>query len=281
MGHEFSLAHLTVLHSSPPEMVEIAARTGYAYIGIRMTAVTNNEPVYPLMSDPAMMRETKARMADTGVRVLDIELARMGPDTEPETFLAFLDAGAELGAGHVIAQLPDPNRERATERFARLCDLARQFGLNVNLEFVSWTETPDLHAAAAVVKAVDRPNAGLLVDTIHFSRSNCSLEHLRKLPRHWFKTSQVCDAPKEAPTTVEGLIHAARCERLFPGEGGLDVLGIAASMPAGIPYSLEIPGVTLEKEVGAEEYARRAIRAAEKHFAGLHGIGLEKAAAAQ
>jgi hypothetical protein len=29
MTHEFSLAHLTVLQCSPPEMVTIAARAGY------------------------------------------------------------------------------------------------------------------------------------------------------------------------------------------------------------------------------------------------------------
>ena len=93
MDFEFSLAHLPVLQCTPPEVVEIAAETGYQFVSLRMTAVTPTEPTYPLMDDREMMKATKARLADTGVRVLDIELARMDPDTEPEAYLSFLEAG--------------------------------------------------------------------------------------------------------------------------------------------------------------------------------------------
>ncbi len=33
----FSLAHLTVLNVPPPEMIRVAARTGYDCVGLRMT----------------------------------------------------------------------------------------------------------------------------------------------------------------------------------------------------------------------------------------------------
>lgn len=267
MGYEFSLAHLTVLQCTPPEMVEIAAKTGYQYVSLRMTAVTPNERTYPLMTDRKMMQETKARMADTGVGVLDIELARLDPATEPEAYLAFLEAGGELGARAVIGQIPDPNRERATERFARLCDLAQPFGLTVDLEFPSWTETPDLKSAATVLEAVNRPNAGLLVDTLHFDRSRSSLQDLKNIPRDWFHFVHLCDAPGEIPTTTAGLIHTARADRNFPGEGDLNLRAILACMPV-VPYSLEIPNDSLIKKLGPEEFARRAIRASEKYLAG-------------
>ncbi len=265
MGYEFSLAHLTVLQCTPPEMVEIAAKTGYQYVSLRMTAVTPNERTYPLMDNRKMMRETKARLADTGVRVLDIELARMDPATEPETYLSFLEAGGELGARCAIGQVPDPDRERAKERFARLCDLAEPFGLTIDLEFPSWTETPDLKAAASVLAAVTRPNAGILVDILHFDRSRSSLEDLKNLPREWFHFVHLCDAAKEIPTTTEGLIHTARADRCYPGEGGLNLRDILDCMPT-VPYSLEIPNDILMKELGPEEFARRAIRAAEKYL---------------
>jgi len=268
MAHQFSLAHLSVLTSSPPEMVEIAARTGYTFVSFRLTAVTTTEHVFALQNDRALMNETKARLADTGVKVLDIELARMPAEIEPETYVPVLEAAAELGARHLLAQLPDPNRERATARFARLCDLARPYGLTVDLEYPSWTDTPNLAAAAAVVRAVNRPNAGILVDTLHFDRAQDSVDELRKLPREWFHFAQVCDAPAERPTTVEELIHTARSERLFLGEGGLDVRGILGAMPH-VPYSLEIPTDTLALTVSAEERARRSIRAAEKYLATL------------
>jgi hypothetical protein len=44
----FSLAHLTVLGLPPPEMVRVAARTGYRYVGLRLIAVTDTSPGYAL-----------------------------------------------------------------------------------------------------------------------------------------------------------------------------------------------------------------------------------------
>jgi len=272
MKHEYSLAHLTVLMLAPPRMVDVAARAGYRYVGLRLNRVTPAEPLYPLITDHELMRETKNRLADTGVDVLDIELARMDPANGPRSYLPLLEAGAELGARHVITQLPDPDRRRATERFAEICDLARPLGLGIDLEFPSWTETPDLAAAAKVLQAADQPNAFILVDTLHFDRSNSRIEDLKKLPPEWFRFVHVCDAPQEKPDTKEGLIHTARSERLFPGDGGIDVRGILACLPPGIPYALEIPGDTLAGRIGLEEYARRALQRAEEHLVGAGQI---------
>jgi sugar phosphate isomerase/epimerase len=267
MDFEFSLAHLTVLQCPPPEMITIAAKAGYRYVSLRLTAVTSQEQTYPLMTNPSLMKETRALLADTGLRVLDIELARMDPATEPEHYQRFLEAGGELGARALIAQLPDPDRARATDRYARLCEMAQPFGLTVDLEFPSWTETPDLKSAAAVLNAVQMPNAGILVDTLHFDRSRSSLDDLRNLPREWFHFIHLCDAPKTIPATTEGVIFTARADRYFPDEGELDLNAMIACMPV-VPYSLEIPNAALMKELGPAEYVRRAIRAAEKFLRG-------------
>jgi sugar phosphate isomerase/epimerase len=266
MKHDYSLAHLTVLSLTPPQVVDVAARTGYRYVGLRMTRVTPDEVLYDLARDKALMRETKARLAATGVVVNDGELFRMDPKLEPESFLPELEATAELGAQHVIAQLPDPDRERATERFARLCDLAKPLGLFVSLEFPHWTETGNLATAARVVRTVNRTNAGILVDMLHFGRSDSTVAELAKLPREWFRFAHVCDAAKEVPPTMAGIIHTARDERQFPGEGSIDVRGILACLPQDIPYALEIPRVALTKAVGPEEVARLALLVARSHL---------------
>ncbi|WP_155368286.1 TIM barrel protein [Catellatospora vulcania] len=267
---DYSLAHLTALSLAPPDLVEAAAAAGYRYVGLRLNRVTPQEPHYPLATDPALMRTTKVRLAATGIEVLDIELARISPHDDPRELQRFLEAGAELGARHVITQLPDPDRARKIDRFALLCEMARPLGLTVDLEFPSWTETPDLAEAARVLRAADQPNAGLLVDLLHFARSGSSVAQLRELPAEWFHFAHVCDAPSAVPTTNEGLIHTARFERLFPGEGGIDVRGILAALPAGIPYALEIPRATLVAQVGAKEYARMALAATRDHLDAAH-----------
>ncbi len=264
--HDYSLAHLTALSLSPPELVDAAAATGYRYVGLRMTKVTPEEPHYPLASDPALMRATKTHLAATGVEVLDVELARISSTENPRDYLRFLEAGAELGARHVITQLPDSDFARKTDHFAELCELARPLGLSLELEFPSWTETRNLAEAVRVLREADQPNAGILVDLLHFARSDSSIEELRGLPDTWFHFAHVCDAPGEIPSTTEEIIHTARFERLPPGEGGIDVHGILDALPSGIPYALEIPRATLVAQVGAKEHARMAISAARRHL---------------
>ena len=268
MTREYSLAHLTVLSLTPPQLVDVAARTGYDGVGVRMTRVTPDEVLYPLATDRALRKETMARVADTGVRIHDIELLRMDPTLDADHFLPCLEAGAELGARHAIAQLPDPDRERATERFARLCDLAKPLGIFISLEFPHWTETGNLAEATKVVRAVNRSNAGILIDMLHFGRSDSSQEELARLPREWFRFAHVCDAAKEMPPTMAGIIRTARDERLFPGEGGIAVREILSCLPSDIPYALEIPKVAMTKAVGPEEVARLALLVAKSHLAG-------------
>ena len=261
MTVKFSLAHLTVLGTTPLDLIQIAADAGYDYASIRMTSVAPGEQITPLAGDPEMVRRVSKRLADTGLQVLDVELARLGPDDEPEQYVGVLEAAAAIGARHVLGQLPDPDRDRATERFGRLCDLALEFGLTVDLEFPSWSETGDLPAAVAVLSTVNRSNAGILIDVLHFFRSNSSIDQLAELPPEWFRFIQLCDAPAEAAPTVEGVIHTARSARSLPGYGHLPLRQLLEHLPAG-PYSLEVPNDVLRRELGTTEYARLVLATA-------------------
>jgi sugar phosphate isomerase/epimerase len=54
-------------------------------------------------------------------------------------------------------------------------------------------------------------------------------------------------------------LHQARAERLMPGDGGLDLVGILSALPRDIPLSLEVPMRTLAKTMPAVERARRIL----------------------
>ena len=262
MPHEFSLAHLSALALSPPQLVEAAARAGYDFIGLRARPVTSNEPTYPLTHDRGVAERNQGascrqqhRRTGHRARAPHARCKRYG-------FRGAARSRRGAGARHVIAQGADADFQRVVDHYAQLCDLARSRSLSVDLEPVTWTETATLARAARIVDAADRSNGGILIDTLHFSRSGCSIEALGMLPRRWFRYAQVCDAPKEPPDTVDGLIHAARNDRQFLGEGGLNLAGILGALPATIPYSLEIPNVALARQLGIEEYIRRALTAA-------------------
>ena len=53
---QYSLAQLTVLEASPPELIRIAAAAGYDLVGLRLLEVTGGD-AWPLTTDPAMLRE--------------------------------------------------------------------------------------------------------------------------------------------------------------------------------------------------------------------------------
>ena len=262
MTVKYSLAHLTVLGTTPLDLIQIAADAGYDYVSIRMTPVADGEHVTPLAGDagdgpPGGEASRRHRPRSTRRRTRHGSVRTMSPTS---TAVSSKRPRRSVRK-HVLAQLNDPDLDRAIERFGRLCDLALEFGLTVDLEFPSWSETGDLPGAAAVVWAVNRSNAGILVDALHFFRSNSSIEELAALPPEWFRFVQLCDAPADAPPTVEGVIHTARCARSLPGYGHLPLRELLAHLPAG-PYSLEVPNDVLRRELGTTEYARLVLATA-------------------
>ena len=139
MTRSFSLAHLTVLRLTPPEMIRVAARTGYQTVGLRLIGATDAGPAYPLMRDAAMLRETKVAIAETGVGVLDLEFIRITPEIDVNSLESFMATGAELGARHVITAPYDPDLSRLADQLAAIAELAARYGLGAVLEFFPWT----------------------------------------------------------------------------------------------------------------------------------------------
>ena len=127
---ELSLAHLTVLDATPPELVTVAAAAGFRQVGIRLTATPSvGVPPYDVLGDTPMLRETLRRLADTGVSVLDVEFLRFEPEIPIGIPEGFLEAGARLGAKYVLVMSTEPEEARTLDRFGELCDRAAQYGL--------------------------------------------------------------------------------------------------------------------------------------------------------
>ena len=264
MRPRFSLAHLTVIRLSPPQVIEVAACTGYDTVGLRLTGGTKITPAYPLMDDKPLMRATKAAMSATGVGVLDIEFVRISPETDVPSLEPFAAAGAELGAKYIITSAYDPDLSRLTDRLAAVSDLASRYGLRAVLEFFPWTVVPDLSAALKIVEATERPALGILVDTLHFNRSTSTLDELDRIPVSRFPFIHVADAPVQAGYTTEELLYAGRVERLAPGEGGIDIKRILSHMPQDVPVALEVPMTAVAAAEGEEAVALRVRQAAER-----------------
>ena len=117
-----SLAALTVLELPPADMVTCAAAAGYGHVGLRLVPATPSEPRYDTIGDTPLVREIRARLDDTGVRVLDVEILRLTPQAEVASFLPVLDTGARLGAANALVAGNDPDASRFADRFVTFCD---------------------------------------------------------------------------------------------------------------------------------------------------------------
>ncbi|MBF4694287.1 sugar phosphate isomerase/epimerase family protein [Fusibacter ferrireducens] len=266
MDKKFSLAHLTVLGCAPPEMIYIAAMTGYDYVGIRPIFMgLPNEPDYDLSKNKAMFRATKRAILETGVKVNDIELAKICEEMDFEKYERCFETAAELGAKHVLSSIWTPDKAFYMESFSRVCEIARKYDLSVELEFVTWANVKNLSEALEVIETVKAPNSGIMVDTLHFNRSRVQIEALKKVPKEYFHFLHLCDGPAEIPTTKEGLIHTGRDERLYVGEGGIDIKSIVEAMPE-VLYTLELPHIARVRELGYAEHARRCLQSAKDYL---------------
>ena len=76
--HLLSLGALTVMELAPDDMVSCAAEAGYACVGLRILPATPIEVTWPAIGDTPLVRRIEQRLADTGVRLLDIEIFRQG-----------------------------------------------------------------------------------------------------------------------------------------------------------------------------------------------------------
>jgi sugar phosphate isomerase/epimerase len=264
MSRSVALAALTVLELSPPDMVTCAAEAGYSHIGLRLIPATPTEVSYATIGDTPIIRATLARLVETGIRCLDVEILRLKPETRVADFLPVLETAARLGARAALVAGNDPDEGRFAQHFGELCDLAAPFGIAVCLEPMPWTDVRTFAQGARILGRIARANAGLLIDSLHFDRGGSHASEIADVPAAWFRYVQLCDAPAERPTTTEGLLRQARAERLLPGDGGLDLRGILRALPPDLPLSLEIPMETLAKTVGAVERARRALAATRK-----------------
>ena len=258
----YAMAYLTAHRCGAPEAVREAAATGYNFVGLRLWPNVPGTPYQHLLGDVALMRETLAACRDTGVGVFDLEIVRIGEAFDPRLYLPLFEAGAALGARAVLVAGDDTDPARLATSYARLCEQMAPFGLTADLEFMPWTAVPDARSALALVEAAGSPgNAGILVDALHFGRSHTTLDDIRAIPRSLLHYAQICDGEAGTHFSTEQLLHTARCERLMPGEGNIDLFGLFAALPPDLPVSVEMVHLLREAVTPAQAWAAECLAA--------------------
>lgn len=156
---------------------------------------------------------------------------------------------------------PDAVEDRAqlAAQLNRLGTLADEFGVRVAYEALAWgAHVNDYRDAAAVARAADHPAVGTCLDSFHILSRGADPAGILEIPRDLIFFLQLADAPRMAMDVLQWSRHY----RCFPGQGGLDVAGVAFNaLLAGYrgPLSLEVFN-DIFRQAPAEQTARDAYR---------------------
>ena len=261
-----SLAYLSSRRCTPAEAIQVAARAGYQSVGLRLWPNAPGAPQQHLLGLPKVLAETLAAQRDTGVSVFDLEIIRINEHFDPHTWDALFEAGAALKARAILVAADDMNEGRLTTSYARLCEHMAPYGMTADLEFMPWTAVPDARSALRVVQNAGTPaNAGILVDALHFGRSRTTLDDILSLPRQLLHYAKICDAVAGLHFTPEQMINTARCERLPPGEGSINLTGLMAALPADLPISVEVVNFEREAYTNAQDWASLCLSQSQRY----------------
>lgn len=253
---ELALGVLGFLDTPAPAFVRIAAEARFDAVSLRVGG--SRMPVAAdLSAHPEQVDEALAALATTGTRVLDVEVLRLNDAVDfADRAERSLALGRRFGARHLIVVNENLSAAAAASAMRGVCRLAE--GIQVCLEFMAFSATPDLAAAVDVVRRSECGNAAVLVDTLHLARTGGRPEevtdHLDVLAPY----AQICGVPRRWPS--RGLVHEATRSRRLPGYGTGADRELLRVIPPCWALSVEAP-VWGDHRRSAEVRARRSYEA--------------------
>lgn len=180
----------------------------------------------------------RAKVADAGLKYTEVEILgnwwETGPRREASDAMRELlfEAAVALDALHIkigtafgdsldsIDPLVAPLRD--------LADRAADSGVRVAIEAMPFSMVSSVPMAADLVRAVDRSNCGVLVDSWHVFRAGTPLADLRaSLSKEIIFGVELDDAAAEVSGTM---FEDTRDRRLPCGEGAFDLVGLVQTL---------------------------------------------------
>jgi sugar phosphate isomerase/epimerase len=210
------------------ERVQAAAATGWAGLGF---AADDLRVVKDTIGFPALRREIET----VGLSHVEVELVTSWWKDDSqwrETWSLLTEAAQELGAPFIKAgtEFGPPARDLTpfVEPFRRLAEEADRIGVRLALEPLPFAAIASMPQGAELIRAVDHPAAGLIVDFWHVFRADTTLPQLLDcLDANMVVGVELCDARTDIVGT---LFEDTRNRRTLIGEGDQDVVGFIQTM---------------------------------------------------
>jgi len=262
--YRYVLEPLAVPDLGGAELVRVAARTGYDFVSIFAHVASAELPLDPSVRDPEARDAMRAAMAETGIGLMNLECFNLLPSVEPDSFAPALEYGADLGARTATAIVwENPDIDDACAKFRRLCDMAAEHDIRVNLEFFATARSlPSIVEVAEFLRRAGRRNSGIVLDVLHLMRTSGGLEGLATVDPELIGSVQLSDGMLVPPADI----GAEMLSRMLPGAGEFPLREIVGRCPAGLPLGLEAADLALIGKVPPEERALAMRQAAGRIF---------------
>ncbi len=273
MARKFSLAYLTIPGTDPVSQIKIAKEAGYDSVSLRTIPMhLPGEPEFLPDKDPELFDAIKKALKEYDMPLMDIELARVRKDLDINEYRPAFETAAKLGATDVLGSIWTRDRAWYTDTAGRIADMAKEFGLCYNIEFLPWAGVRSLQEDITLIDDLGRDNAFVMVDTLHAGRAGVTADELARTPAKYFRFIHLCDGPAgpDGDPVLDNIkdelmLFTAREGRLYPGEGVMDIAGMVKAMPP-IPFSIELPNLKEMSVRGAAGHAARCLEAAKAYF---------------
>ncbi|WP_287812808.1 TIM barrel protein [Pseudomonas sp.] len=235
----FTMPFSNVLHLSVVDKFAATAAAGFTEIALQP------QEIIRLHRQGVTVADLIAMAADHGVRINRLDpLCTWNPDWQPGNMgSAFVDdhrvsaaaffrlaeqLGCEYMSLNATFRAGAYPHGQLVEYFADICSRAREHGLFCDLEPIPMWGVRSLEQGWEVVRDADQRNGGLVVDTLHFVRSQSSLDTLSLIPGDLIHCVQICDGALPLPP---GRTLEQDCfERQWPGTGQFPLHDIIAAL---------------------------------------------------
>lgn len=248
------LGHYALRHVPAPERFAAAAAGGFAGISIHPGEVASS-------GEAARIRDL---LESAGLIASMLEVIRLPGVQAMEGFAAearrIAQVATALECPVVLAVCLDPGAEREVTQqgFMTLARACAEHGRRCAIEFIPrLSSVPDLNSAIELVRTVNVPGTGVVIDALHFIRSGAPWEVLADIAPEEIAGIQLCDGPATPP--VSDYLTEAMHLRGIPGEGLFDLRRFIATLEA-TGVSATVTCETISDEMAglpAEAAARR------------------------
>src|SRR5436190_21076302 len=243
------------------EYIDALVKAGFDGIGLRMYAspgVNYESVTQSVTGDPALMRDIKTALDDSGLILYDALSYYIRPNFDLDRMLPSLEFTADLGFPYALAICDDPDWNRQVDNFGRLCDAVGNLGMTVSMEApVTQNEVNTLPKALQVIQESGRQNAVICLDTMHFWRVGHNADLLKEQDPRLFPYTQIRDG---SPTSGPGTQPSAGPPTKQPamGKGSAPLGDIPDALPPNLPLSIEW-GPGRDSGYSAAEWAKIAL----------------------